>query len=159
MEVGRRSGFTLIELMIVIAIIAIIAAIAIPNMLRARLSAQEASAVATLRTISSAQVAAQAQVLFPDSTTMIGLYGSFTEFAGVDDPKPLDDLITNPPHIKSGYEFSMTFVGQTQNEPNYQAFAAPLTPGTSPRNFYTDASGVIRYTTDGSVPNSNSQSI
>ena len=93
----RRLGFTLIELMIVVVILSIIAAIGIPNMMRSRLSAQEASAIATMRTISSAQAAAQAQVLFPDPTTKIGLYGSFVEFDGLIAPKPLDSAITTPP--------------------------------------------------------------
>lgn len=155
----RRLGFTLIELMIVVVILSIIAAIGIPNMMRSRLSAQEASAIATMRTISSAQAAAQAQVLFPDPTTKIGLYGSFVEFDGLIAPKPLDSAITTPPHVKSGYQFSLTFVGQTKDNPSYQAYADPTMANVTSRRFFMDPSGVVRYTIDGSQPSVTSPSL
>ncbi|MHC4163168.1 MAG: DUF2950 family protein, partial [Planctomycetota bacterium] len=76
------AGFTLIELMIVIAIIAIIAAIAIPNLLSARLSSNEAAAVATLRNIISAQSQFQVTARADENSNGVGEYGYFTELSG-----------------------------------------------------------------------------
>ncbi|MHC4972975.1 MAG: type II secretion system protein [Planctomycetota bacterium] len=76
------AGFTLIELMIVIAIIAIIAAIAIPNLLSARLSSNEAAAIATLRNIISAQAQFQTTGRADENVNGVGEYGYFSELSG-----------------------------------------------------------------------------
>jgi len=77
----RSAGFTLIELMIVVAIIAIIAAIAIPNLLSARLNANETAAVATLRNITSAQAQFQASAHADDDNDGTGEFGVFGELS------------------------------------------------------------------------------
>src|SRR5437667_11109836 len=78
----RDAGFTLIELMIVIAIIAIFAAIAIPNLLAARLSANETAAIATLRNIISAQAQFQQGAKADTDSDGTGEYGGFYEMSG-----------------------------------------------------------------------------
>jgi len=78
----RQRGFTLIELMIVIAIIAIIALIAIPNLLSSRMVANETSTVGTLRSLASAQAAFQARQIVDQDSDGLGEYGFLRELAG-----------------------------------------------------------------------------
>ncbi len=140
---NKQKGFSLIELLIVVAIILIIAAIAIPNLLRSKMAANEASAVGSLRSLNTACITY--------STT----YGSYpTSLANLGPGSPATsttaDLIDSvlASGTKSGYSFAFAGGGTT-----YNIKATPVTVGTTgQRAFYTDQSGVIRANTSGANP-------
>ena len=98
----NETGFTLIELMIVIAIIAIIAAIAIPNLLSARLNSNETAAIATLRNIISAQAQFQATARADENANGVGEYGTFGELSGAVNVRGTTSVI-KPPVLSTAF--------------------------------------------------------
>ena len=138
----RDSGFTLIELMIVIAIIAIIAAVAIPSLLNARKSGNEASAISSLRTISS--VNQQYRTRFQSYA------GNLADLSAA---KYVDEVLGSG--TKSGYTFTYTGTGET-----WSVSAVPTIVATDgDRGFFVDTSSVIRFDPTGAAATSASNPI
>jgi prepilin-type N-terminal cleavage/methylation domain-containing protein len=134
MIMEKKSGFTLIELMIVIAIIAIICAIALPGLLRSRLQTNEAAAIENLRTICGAQLGYNSsKCRYADFAALTSAVdGTGTAFLN----GTWDDGIE-----KSGYLFTLDSV----TAGNFVCYADPKTAGTTgQRWFRVDGSGVIR---------------
>jgi len=147
-----QRGFSLIELLIVVAIILIIAAIAIPNLMKARMTANEASAVESVRTVTTAENT------YAATCPSVGFSASLTELnTGAlcsGGTNILDNILGgSDPSFKSGYKFTYTFVAVSGLNTSFTVTAVPVTQGiTGQRGFFSDQTDVIRYTLNGAAP-------
>jgi len=145
----KQKGFSLIELLIVVAIILIIAAIAIPNLLRSRIAANEASAVGSLRTLNTSEITYNVTYgAFADTFAKLGPYATGGS-ANATNAGLIDANLANSPNQKSGYQFAIAF---TTAGADYEFTAVPITANvTGQRQFCTDPSGVIEQFASGAT--------
>ena len=156
----RERGFSLVELLIVVAIILLIAAIAVPSYLSARIRANESAAVADLRTLNVAQTA------YFSAYPTVGYASSIVSLGGSSCSPPssasaclVDTVLANG--TRSGYTFTLANVSGTPAQ-SYQITLAPLSPNyTGTRYFCSFSDGLVRVsmqqitTCDDSVPSLN----
>jgi type IV pilus assembly protein PilA len=145
----NRNGFSLIELLLVVAVILIISAIAVPNFLRSRQRANESSAVASIRVINTAAVTYS--MTYPDlgfPATMGTLGGGNPCSASSTQACLVDDFLAQG--VKAGYSFVLTGDGAVPSVMFTVTGTPQVIGSTGQRMFCTDQTGVIRYDPSGS---------
>ncbi|MFZ0804955.1 MAG: prepilin-type N-terminal cleavage/methylation domain-containing protein [Candidatus Sulfotelmatobacter sp.] len=139
----KQNGFSLIELLIVVAIILIIAAIAIPNLLHAKMAANESSAVASIRTINTAEIT------YNSTYPNVGYAASLSNMGGVSPCTPtsttaclIDSVLASG--VKSGYNFAAAGSGGPPAVQYYATGVPTVVNQTGIRSFCSFEDAVIR---------------
>jgi type IV pilus assembly protein PilA len=148
----RQNGFSIIELVIVVAIILVIAAIAVPNLLRSRVAANESAAVGAVNTINKAEASYASE--YPDCgfAENLAVLGKSSSSPSRSSAGLIDSLLSRG--SKAGYDFtaiggpgSCSATGKPRE--TYTVTATPQSPETGQRQFFSNQSGIIRYSDNG----------
>ena len=147
----KQKGFSLIELLIVVAIILIIAAIAIPNLLRARISANDSAAASTIRTINTAEVTYSTSYVssgYADTFTKLGPNGTACTAPTAAASCLVDNVLgctANNPCPKGGYNYFLTTSAAGPPVADYTTSAGPLGNSTGSKNYCSNPDAVVRF--------------
>jgi prepilin-type N-terminal cleavage/methylation domain-containing protein len=125
----KSKGFSLIELLIVVAIILVIAAIAIPNLMKSKMAANESSAVGSIRTITTSEL----------TYATVNPTSGYTTLANLGSAGLIDTTLAGG--TKSGFTFTAGANGTTTTQ--FLATAAPVTPGTTGNNYYCSSESAV----------------
>jgi len=134
---NKKTGFTLIELLIVIAVIGVIVAIALPHLVRSKMSANESSAIGGLKTLASAEA------------MYWNMYGTYATLAGLASAELIDKNMGSS--VKSGYHY---YPAGVINNSQYSFHADPINSNTGTRYFYIDETMAIRVSWSGPADSS-----
>jgi len=145
----KEGGFSLIELLIVVAIVLIVAAVAVPNLLRSRMSANEASAVASMRTVLTSEIIYNSMYTVGYSANLPSLSDGGVAANCTPPAVPsasaaclLDSNVASG--TKSGYLFAYVATSSGATNGSFRLNADPVGPGSGQRHFYTDDTNVLR---------------
>jgi prepilin-type N-terminal cleavage/methylation domain-containing protein len=154
----KKKGFSLIELLIVVAIILIIAAIAIPNLMRARIAANESAGASTVRTLNTAEVTYSTSYPssgFSPNLTNLGPNGKdCTDPTQVSNTSAclIDNVLGTTPFVKGAFTYAITSGSTTAPIPDYLITATTIGTAMAKKDYCSNVDAVVRFQAEANTP-------